>query len=84
MALDDLLSAMRAEADEEIARLERESRREEEEILARAAEQARTLEDELRREAEAELQAELRRRRSRTRLIWRRASQRPPIVPGLT
>ena len=68
MALDDLLAAMRSEADEEIARLERDSRREETEILERAAEHARALEGELLRAADAELEAELRRRQSHARL----------------
>jgi V/A-type H+/Na+-transporting ATPase subunit E len=68
MALEDLLSAMRSEANEEIARLERESRSEEAEILRRADEQASALEEELLGQAEAELERELRRRRSRAQL----------------
>ena len=64
MALHDLLSAMRAEADEEIARLERDSRDEAARILAGAEREARALEDERLGHARAELDAELARRRA--------------------
>lgn len=67
MGLDRLLAALEDDALEEIARLEAETRREIETILACAEEDARALEERLVREAEASAaaEAELRLRRAR-------------------
>jgi V/A-type H+/Na+-transporting ATPase subunit E len=73
MPLDDLLSAMRAAGDEEIARLERDSRLEAAEILHAAERQARSIDAQVLRAAQVELDAQLARRRSRARLEARRA-----------
>jgi vacuolar-type H+-ATPase subunit E/Vma4 len=73
MALEDLLSAMRSQAEEEIARLERDGRRKEEEILAAAEREGRAAADDLLRSARRELEAELERRRSHARLEARAA-----------
>ncbi len=67
MGLDSLLAALEDDALEEIARLEAETRREVETILARAEEDARALEERIVREsaASAAAEAELRLRRAR-------------------
>lgn len=68
MALDDLLSAMRAEAEAEIARAEHESRRQTAEILADAEREAGELVQERLSRAQAELDAERVRRRALAQL----------------
>lgn len=68
MALDHLLSAMRADADAETARLERESREESARILAAAEREARALERDRAHRAAAELDAEVHQRRALARL----------------
>jgi vacuolar-type H+-ATPase subunit E/Vma4 len=68
MALDDLLSAMRAEAEAEIARMENESRQQAAGILADAEREAGELVEEHLRRARAELATERVRRRALARL----------------
>lgn len=68
MALDDLLSAMRAEAEAEITRLDDESRRQAAGILADAEREADGLVQDSRRRARIELEAESVRRRALARL----------------
>jgi vacuolar-type H+-ATPase subunit E/Vma4 len=72
MPLHDLLAAMRAEADAEIAHLERESEREVARITATAEREGQALERELLRQARNEIDAERAGRLAQARLGVRR------------
>ncbi len=68
MALEGLLSALRSEAEEEIAQLEAESDRETEEVMGRARTRAREIEEEHLQAAEPGLRQEAERRLAQARL----------------
>jgi len=71
--LKDLLAAIEREADEELSRLEAESRAEAEEILRSAREEAEVVRASILRPAQAEAQAEAYRRVARARLAAQNA-----------
>jgi vacuolar-type H+-ATPase subunit E/Vma4 len=72
MALDDLLAAMREEADSELAQIEREAAEEEAAIHDRACREAQALEEQSDRDVTGQLDAEAGRRLALARLDSRR------------